>query len=157
MTQSFLDLNFLSLKVILKLMVLHLKVVIVIPNTKKLYFIYTLREWKIFLDIKKKYSNNFFFGCLLKKKLEWRTVLCLPTSPRFAIVFKSFARNMKNVSRKTWSLFIPYMTKNLIALRRSNLQSEIIRDTNFTKHVRIMFFFCTFNGMYFRHVKKSHK
>lgn len=48
---------------------------------------------------------------------------------------------MKNVSRKTWSLFIPYMTKNLIALRRSNLQSEIIRDTNFTKHVRIMFFF----------------
>lgn len=61
---------------------------------------------------------------------------------------------MKNVSRKTWSPFIPYMTKNLIALRRSNLQSEIIRDTNFTKHVRIMFFF---NGMYFRHVKKSHK
>lgn len=47
---------------------------------------------------------------------------------------------MKNVSRKTWSPFIPYMTKNLIALRRSNLQSEIIRDTNFTKHVRIMFF-----------------
>lgn len=70
MTQSFLDLNFLSLKVILKLMVLHLKVVIVIPNTKKLYFIYTLREWKIFLDIKKKYSNNFFFLLPFKKKIR---------------------------------------------------------------------------------------